>query len=376
MASPDDSHLERLHHAANQLYSSDSTQECYEIVVETAVDLLGFEWSVLAKPAPNGETFLVMAASDSAPVDVGDRTVSLEDSVAGEVYRTNETDVTNAVHESDRGEPVSPDLRSGLTVPVGDWGIYQAVSTEPNAYSDGDRRRAELLMSHAATAIERLETEAELRERSRELAARNERLDEVTTIISHDLRSPLNVAQGCLEMARQDCSSPYLDDVATAHDRMATLIEGMLTWAREGELLEEMATVSLAAVARDAVTGVADEIDLRIETDAIVWTDEARLRQLFGNLFRNAVDHGTGEPTVTVGDLADGFFVADDGPGIDPEDRETVFETGFTTSEDGTGFGLAIVEAIADANGWTVAVTESAEGGARFEFSGVDCSGE
>ena len=342
MAPSDDSHLERLHHAANQLYSSDSTQECFEIVVETAVDLLGFEWSVLAKPAPDGETLEVMAASAAAPVGVGDRPVSLTDSVAGEVYQTKETEVTNAVHESDRGEPVTPDLRSGLTVPVGDWGIFQAVSTEPNAYTDDDRRRAELLMSHAATAIERLETEAELRERSRELAARNERLDEV----------------------------------AAAHDRMATLIEGMLTWAREGELLEEMTTVSLAAVAREAVSGIADEVDLRIETDAIVRTDEPRLRQLFENLFRNAADHGDGEPTVTVGDLTDGFFVADDGPGIDPEERETVFETGFTTSEEGTGFGLAIVEAIADANGWTVAVTESADGGARFEFSGVDRSEE
>jgi signal transduction histidine kinase len=75
--------------------------------------------------------------------------------------------------------------------------------------------------------------------------------------------------------------------------------------------------------------------------------------------------------TVTVGDLADdaGFFVADDGPGIPPDERETVFEAGHSTAPDGTGFGLAIVDGIADAHGWTVRVTDSATGGARFEFS-------
>ncbi len=64
----------------------------------------------------------------------------------------------------------------------------------------------------------------------------------------------------------------------------------------------------------------------------------------------------------------DGFYVADDGPGISPEDRDQVFESGYTTADHGTGFGLTIVEQIADAHDWTIDVTESADGGARFEF--------
>lgn len=76
---------------------------------------------------------------------------------------------------------------------------------------------------------------------------------------------------------------------------------------------------------------------------------------------------------VRVGWLPDrfGFYVADDDPGISPGDRERVFEHGFSTRSDGTGFGLAIVEAIAEAHGWSVSVTDSWVGGARFEVAGV-----
>jgi signal transduction histidine kinase len=74
--------------------------------------------------------------------------------------------------------------------------------------------------------------------------------------------------------------------------------------------------------------------------------------------------------TVTVGPLGDGFYVADDGPGFTEENREHAFEHGFTTSEDGTGFGLSIVETICRAHGWDIRL-DGAEGGARFEVTGI-----
>jgi len=84
----------------------------------------------------------------------------------------------------------------------------------------------------------------------------------------------------------------------------------------------------------------------------------------------DSVEHAVPDPTVDVGPLDDGggFYVADDGPGIDPSDHDRIFEVGYTDHEDGTGFGLAIVKRIAEAHGWSVDVTAGADGGARFEF--------
>jgi len=101
-----------------------------------------------------------------------------------------------------------------------------------------------------------------------------------------------------------------------------------------------------------------------------VLADPGRLKRLLQNLFRNAAEHGGDR--VVVGDLSDGFYVADNGPGIPENRRDEVFESGHTTSESGTGFGLAIVERIAEAHGWEVTLTAGADGGARFEFTGVE----
>ena len=86
----------------------------------------------------------------------------------------------------------------------------------------------------------------------------------------------------------------------------------------------------------------------------------------------DTAEHGGADVTVTVGALDDGFYVADDGHGIPESMRETVFEAGYSTAEDGTGFGLRIVERVADAHGWTVDAAESEGGGARFEVRGVE----
>jgi signal transduction histidine kinase len=102
--------------------------------------------------------------------------------------------------------------------------------------------------------------------------------------------------------------------------------------------------------------------------------DRSRLQQLFENLFSNSVAHAGVDVTVRVGllDGRDGFYVEDDGPGIPETERSTVFEMGYTTDTDGTGFGLAICNQIADAHGWNFGVTEGRWGGARFEVSSVD----
>ena len=155
---------------------------------------------------------------------------------------------------------------------------------------------------------------------------------------------------------------------------MDALITDLLTLARQGESIGETERVDLAALAAAAWEHVdAPDATLSVETEATIEADRDRLQQLLENLLRNSVEHGDERVRIAVGDLPDGagFSVSDDGPGIPESERERVFESGYTTREDGTGFGLAIVAEIVDAHGWEIAATESETGGARFEIHGV-----
>ena len=263
-------------------------------------------------------------------------------------------------------------------------------------------------------------------ERRRRLEQQRERLDEFARVVSHDLRNPLSVVVGNIELAREldgGAAPERLDRALDALDRMDDLITDLLTLAREGKTVRGAEPTDLRSVVESAWRTVGDPADAALVVEGPLGTvtcDGDRLRQAFENLFRNAIEHGSpggvdglstadsgdgeaesgdavgseafsspadapGDRTAAEsGDAAvrvrvtrtdDGFRVADDGPGIAPDQRDAVFEPGRTTAPDGTGFGLAIVDRIATAHGWTVSVTESREGGACFEFVCDDPSG-
>ncbi|MFB6269172.1 MAG: PAS domain-containing protein, partial [Halobacterium sp.] len=203
-------------------------------------------------------------------------------------------------------------------------------------------------------------TRRRVRER---LEAQNEKLDRFASIVSHDLRNPLNVLDGYLDLAEESGDREHFEQCRATVDRMELLVDDLLALARAGEGVDELAATRLDAVARHAWASIdADGTTLAVDADASILADERRLQQLLVNLFRNAVEHGGDGVTVTVGVLDDGFYVADDGPGIPADERGDVFDAGYSTAQDGTGFGLSIVEEIADAHGWTVSVTEAADG--------------
>jgi len=175
------------------------------------------------------------------------------------------------------------------------------------------------------------------------------------------------------EPAGDATESDHVDDIAQALDRMDTLIEDLLTLAREGHRLGEMEPIVLADLIEDCWRNIeSHEAGIVTDCDRTVRADRSRLQQLFENLLRNAVDHGGSDVTVAVGELETGFYVEDDGPGIPEADRDDVFKAGYSTSAEGTGFGLRIVEQVVNAHGWEIAVTESERGGSRFEITDVE----
>jgi len=213
-----------------------------------------------------------------------------------------------------------------------------------------------------------------LKERERDLERQNERLEEFGRTVAHDLRNPVQTIRGYLDVAKlaEDPEEAH-EEIQESVDRMSELIDELLELAKEGQTVVHPAADSLEETARAAWRQAnTDSMTLSIVTDEEVMMDQSRIQQLLENLFRNAREHAGADATVRLGSTPTGFYVEDDGPGIPAQYRDDIFETGYTTNEDGTGFGLAIVEQIADAHGWEIEIADGSAGGARFEFHDVE----
>ncbi|MCT9096545.1 PAS domain S-box protein [Haloarchaeobius sp. HME9146] len=239
----------------------------------------------------------------------------------------------------------------------GEWRTYEALSR--NLLDDP---AVEGVVINSRDITER-------KRRERELAETNERLDQFASVVSHDLRNPLNVAQGYVELLDELVdgeADQYVDEVAESHDRMERIIDDVLALARDGTEIAERHPVELTHVARDAWSNVdTAQASLVTRTDSTVPADRSLLVRVFENLFRNSIEHSDeGDLTVVVEDLPDeaGFAVADDGPGIDAAVRDELFEPGVTGSQSGTGLGLAIVERIVEAHDWEIRLADAANG--------------
>lgn len=197
-------------------------------------------------------------------------------------------------------------------------------------------------------------------------------LEEFASVVSHDLRNPLNVAMGRIDLVAEECSSEHVVYAIDALERMEEIIEDVLAVAREGEAIGATEPVDLAALADACWIGMdPGPAELRVETNGAIIGDASRVRQLLENLFRNAIAHGGADVTVRIGDTPTGFYVEDNGPGIPDDIKGTVFDVGFST-RDGAGLGLRIVDQIASGHGWSVRIEDAEGGGARFVFADVE----
>jgi PAS domain S-box-containing protein len=219
----------------------------------------------------------------------------------------------------------------------------------------------------------------ERRERERQFDHQRERVEEVAAIVSHDLRNPLNVAAGRVDLYRTTGDEEHLDRVEPALKRMESLIEDVVTLARSGRPVEHPTAIDVAVAAEEAWERLDPAAaSLSVPTNRVIRADRDRLVDLLAALFENAVAHGGEGVAVTVSVTADGFAVVDDGPGVPADEREAVFDPGTTgsTADDDSetgGFGLAIVREIARAHGWTVEMASPKDGdGTLVVVSGVE----
>ncbi|MDS0300475.1 PAS domain S-box protein [Halogeometricum sp. S1BR25-6] len=379
--------LSALHSASRELTAARTYDDVARVVSDAAENILGYPLAGAAFYDEDRDALVTRALSDAAAETIEKREVPRGEGIAWRVFESGEAEVFDDVSADPDALNAETQVRSEVIFPIGEEGVLMAGSWEPDDLDDSRVSLTRLLASNADAALERVQREQLLRRRERELEYQNEQLEQVASVVSHDLRNPLNLASGQVELLRanhaaggDDAVAERLTRIGEAHRRMRRIIEDMLDLARNGQPVEELETVLLGSVVRAAWETATAGNDATLETPDGLGTIEAhegRVRQLFENLFRNSVEHGatssrngSGDAvTVRVGRLTDGgFFVEDDGDGIPEADREDVFDPGVSTNPDGTGLGLGIVRTIAHAHGWNVTVGESESGGARFEI--------
>jgi signal transduction histidine kinase len=208
--------------------------------------------------------------------------------------------------------------------------------------------------------------------------------------LAHDLRTPLTSMCALSELADQrldddtvdrDLVREYVRRISSLGWRAEGIIRGVLDLSRAAELLPEASPIAVRPLVRE----VAEMVDhVRVELGDLPETivgHESSIRRLFANLFENAALHGVGpgrddvaRVEVTGADHVGGwiFTVRDHGRGIPPDEASLVFEPwrrGTDAHDGGHGLGLAIVGAIVEQHGGTIAVAEAEPSGAAFTFT-------
>ncbi|NHN61093.1 MULTISPECIES: PAS domain S-box protein [Halorussus] len=371
--------LTALHESSRELLGLETADAVAESVLRTTTDVLGISGAGIYLYDGEAEALEPAAVSDHVADIFGEMPTfgPGDDAITWRAFADGETVAYDDVAETDAPYRDDTPLRSGVWIPLGDHGVLAVVSEAVDAFGAREQELADLLAATAEAALDRVEREQERREHERRLEAQNERLDAFASMLAHELRNPLEIAQIYLDMGvtaavDEDDDGSAFEEVERALDRIEEMIETLLVVTRRGASVDGTEVVDLGEKAREWWDDLDPDGSLVVETDRRLRTDPSRLRQLLENLYRNSAEHGGPGVTVRIGDLEGGFYVEDDGPGIPEDEREEVFEPGYSTSNVGIGFGLAVVEQLVRAHGWDCEITESESGGARFEFTDVD----
>lgn len=210
-----------------------------------------------------------------------------------------------------------------------------------------------------------------------DVTSRRELMEEFSSlgaVLSHDMQNPLRTIRGRLELAIEDDETKHVEAAMASLERLEKLIDDVAGVLKSGMIVSEHEQVNIGRVA-ESVWEALDRCDegdsIQIRDSITVKGDKDAVRRMLDNVLGNTIEHGETPVTVQVGELDDGFYIEDNGPGIPKENREQIFEQGFSTKEtgDGTGMGMASVRQIVLAHGWRIDIADADElDGVRFEI--------
>jgi signal transduction histidine kinase len=355
-------------------------------VIEAMRKLIDFRGGTVQLVDERG--IYIAAADPSLDAEVIALRIPIGQGLSGRVVATGQPVLSSDLDEDDRVIPEvrstgsNAEVRSYLAVPLvclGEIiGALQIDSTEVDAFDTDDVRLLEGLAAQVAAIIEsarRFALVVELERLKHDFIAR----------VSHELRTPLTIVEGFIAMMLEDdrLSNDDRRDMLTrcnaATARLDRLIEELIMLARfeTGVVTVHPKDTSLAQLL-DAVATAATDPDLvQIDCapDLMLTIDPELLKRLLGLLVDNALKYGGG---ARIRVTADGrsIDIADDGPGIADDVKQSIFEL-FTrgrgiTDVPGLGLGLPMARALASAVGAELAIDDGASGGTvvRITFTG------
>lgn len=199
----------------------------------------------------------------------------------------------------------------------------------------------------------------------RQLEDQRQRLEKFSSIVSHDLRNPLNVASGYLELARETGSEEDFDKAMDAIQRMDQIIGELLTLSGKPEHFEKE-DLSLEEVFKEAYSFVDCNPDYSLEGNIEFEGSRSGVVRMFQNLIENSVEHNRKDIEIEVGVLENGFYYTDSGQLSGNVDD--ILEYGYSESEDGSGIGLSVIQRVTEINNWKLNINETDNGSLKFEI--------
>ncbi len=358
--------LEKLNEISAEFQTYESEEDLFSFAIEAAEEILDFD--ICAINAPEGEYMKAVEMSSNFPEDASsiESPLPIDDSLAGRTYLEKRPFLIEHKEENEDINPTKDDFESGISVPIGKFGVFQAVSSEPSHFDEEDLKMAELLARNVSEALKRVRAK--------------EREDFLHSLLRHDLGNMIQVIQGYLQLLGEEEKDEALYDMITEAEKAtknAQNLIGKVRTLRDIMVEDEMEAVNVCKITESVVSKFKSraekkDIELRWEGEEMEVMGGRLLKEMFSNIIENAIKHAECDEIVVSCKDKGRYGVInfeDDGRGIPDEEKEQIFERGYKKGDDaGSGLGLYIVNEIAKSYGGSVEVKDSELGGTDFQI--------
>lgn len=357
-----------LKRVISDLSDVDSLDDALDIVINGFIDSFGY--NLVGIWIKNDDILEPRAISDTAIDVIGSEQPNYKkgNSISWDAYEDNEIRIINNIKNEDNINNESTVIGSEAIIPIDEIGVINIASIEKNSFTREESEHMKLWAESVRTALLRIQRENDLRRNKEKLIKEKERMSNFVSFVTHDVRNPLQIAKGNLEIVRSDNDNSRIETAHESLERIDDIIDDIkiLTEQREDKLNYE--NVKIQDLIRECWTNVkTEEADLINNVNLEVEADRSKLSNLFENIFKNSIRHGGSDIDIIVDNLNTGcgFYIQDTGCGIDENVIDSIFESGITTGNGGSGLGLKIVSEIVNIHNWSIDA-ENTSKGARF----------